>query len=241
MSDSLKARYGSVNSRVNSACAECGRPRDSVRILPVSKTFPISVLEEAVSCGMRAFGENYVQEACEKIDYFRANYPDTAIEWHLIGPLQSNKTRKVAERFDWVQSVDKLKTAQRLSEQRPEGMAPLNVLIEVHISDEDSKSGVAPSEVESLAAAVRALPNLRLRGLMAIPAPENDREAQMRVFSEMRGLYDGLIKKGYEFDTLSMGMSADLESAVLCGSTMVRIGSAIFGLRDYQKAQVSTK
>lgn len=232
----LSQKYQSVVEDIYKTAENCGRSPNEVTLLPVSKTFPIEVLEEGVlTCGMRAFGENYVQEACEKFDWFKEHHPEIQIEWHLIGPLQSNKTRPVAERFDWVQTIDRLKIAERLSAQRPEGMKPLNVLIEVHISNEESKSGVPVSEVRALADQVRQLPNLKLRGLMAIPAPSEDPKEQMKPFIAMRELFDAMNSEGYGFDTLSMGMSDDMEQAIKAGATMVRIGSAIFGHRDYSK------
>lgn len=232
----LSERYKSVVEDIRKTAELCGRSPDEVTLLPVSKTFPIEVLEEGVlKCGMKSFGENYVQEACDKFDWFKEHHPELQIEWHLIGPLQSNKTRPIAERFDWVQTIDRLKIAERLSVQRPEGMKPLNVLIEVHISDEESKSGVPVSEVRALADQVRQLPNLKLRGLMAIPAPSEDPVEQMKPFVAMKQLFDAMNAEGYGFDTLSMGMSGDMEQAIKAGATMVRIGSAIFGQRDYSK------
>jgi hypothetical protein len=196
-----------------------------VNLLAVSKGHGVDAVREAAAAGQKAFGENYVQEALEKIDAF------PAAEWHLIGPLQSNKTRTVAERFQWVQTVDREKIAKRLSEQRPAALPALNVLIQVNASGEKTKSGVDPREAEPLARAVAALPRLRLRGLMAIPEPGAPRER----YAEVRALYDAL-KAGYGFDTLSMGMSDDLELAVAEGATMVRIGTAIFGARRKEKS-----
>lgn len=231
----LDARYSAVRKKLLEAEKAVGKADEDVFLLPVSKTFGLEAMEEAVACGMRAFGENYVQEACEKIDYFREHRPELRLTWHLIGPLQSNKTRPVAERFDWVQTVDRLKIAERLSAQRPASMPPLNVLIEVHISGEESKSGAAPEEVRALAEAITELPNLKLRGLMAIPAPAESEEEQLKPLKAMRKLFDELKEAGFDIDTLSMGMSADMEAAVKAGSTMVRVGSAIFGARDYSK------
>jgi len=202
----------------------------SVTLLVVGKTFPADALREAFDAGERCFGENYVQEAIDKMDALadiRA-----ASEWHLIGPLQSNKTRVVAERFDWVHSVDRLKIAQRLSEQRPAFLPPLQVCLQVNISGEDSKSGLAPSEVSEVAHAVAALPRLRLRGLMAIPEPAGDVDAQRRPHAALREMQQGLQREGLAVDTLSMGMTADLEAAILEGATIVRVGTAIFGSRD---------
>lgn len=206
--------------------------RENVRLLAVSKTKPVEAISEAIAAGQTAFGENYVQEGVEKIAYF-ANQPN--LEWHFIGPLQSNKTRLVAENFDWIQTVDRLKIAERLNDQRPAGKAPLNVLIQINISDEDSKSGIQPEELDELAQAVSQLPNLRLRGLMAIPKPESSPEMQKIALRKMQTLFTRLQAEFDGIDTLSMGMSDDMASAIECGSTMVRIGTAIFGARDYSK------
>jgi len=218
-----------VHSRIAQACAAAGRPVDSVTLLCVSKTFGADAVREAAAAGERAFGENYVQEALDKI----AALADlrAQLQWHLIGPLQSNKTRPVAEAFDWVHSVDRLKIAQRLAEQRPPQLAPLQVCLQVNISGEASKSGLAPAEVPALARAVAALPRLRLRGLMAIPEPAADPLAQRAPHRALRELLAALNADGLELDTLSMGMSADLEAAVAEGATLVRIGTAIFGGR----------
>lgn len=193
-------------------------------LLVVSKTFPGSAVREAFAAGARAFGENYVQEGLAKAQ----ELADLAIEWHLIGPLQSNKTRPVAEAFDWVHSVDRLKVAQRLSEQRPPDMPPLNICLQVNISGEASKSGLLPAEVAALARQVAALPRLRLRGLMAVPEPGPGALGQHQA---MAALFEALKADGLALDTLSLGMSADLEDAIQAGSTMVRVGSAIFGAR----------
>jgi pyridoxal phosphate enzyme (YggS family) len=219
-----------VRQRIDAIARNAGRDPNSVALLAVSKTFPADDVRAVHAAGQRAFGENYVQEAVDKIETLadlRAS-----LEWHFIGPLQSNKTRPVAERFDWVHSVDRLKIAQRLSEQRPAGMAPLNVCLQVNVSGEDTKSGVAPEEVTQVAHAIAALPNLRLRGLMSIPEPEATLEAQRAPHRKLRELFDALRADGLALDTLSMGMSADLEAAVLEGATIVRIGTAIFGMRD---------
>jgi len=218
-----------VLTRIAQACAAARRPVQSVTLLAVSKTFDAHAVRDAYNAGLRRFGENYVQEALEKI----ATLADlrTELEWHLIGPLQSNKTRIVAETFDWVHSVDRLKIAQRLSEQRPAALPPLNVCLQVNISGEASKSGLAASEVAEVARAVAALPRLRLRGLMAIPEPAGDLTAQRAPHRALHELLESLRAQGLMLDTLSMGMSADLEAAVLEGSTIVRIGSAIFGAR----------
>lgn len=230
MSD-LAVRLESVHRRIADAARAAGRDPAAVTLLAVSKTFPADAVRAAHAAGQRAFGENYVQESIDKIDALadlRA-----ALEWHFIGPLQSNKTRPVAERFDWVHSIDRLKIAQRLAEQRHAHLPPLNVCVQVNISGEASKSGVAPADVAEVAHAVAALPSLRLRGLMAIPEPAGDADAQRAPHRALRALFDALRADGLPLDTLSMGMSADLEAAVLEGATIVRVGTAIFGARDY--------
>ena len=218
-----------VRARIASACAAANRPVQSVTLLAVSKTFASGAVREAHVAGQRAFGENYVQEALDKM----AELADlrAVTEWHLIGPLQSNKTRVVAEHFDWVHTIDRLKIAERLSAQRPSWLTPLNVCLQVNISGEATKSGVAPADVPALACAVAALPRLRLRGLMAIPEPEGDLAAQRRPHAALQGVLDRLRVQGMTLETLSMGMSADLEAAILEGATIVRVGSAIFGTR----------
>jgi len=232
MSSSHVARHlDEVRQRIVKAAADASRDVSSVTLLAVSKTFPAEDVRAAFDAGQRAFGENYVQEAVAKI----AELADlrSEIEWHFIGPLQSNKTKLVAENFDWVHSVDRLKIAERLSAQRPENMAALNLCLQVNVSGEDSKSGVAPEEALALAHAIAALPNLKLRGLMAIPEPEGTLDEQRAPHRRLREIMDTLRADGLDLDTLSMGMSADLEAAVLEGATMVRIGTAIFGARDY--------
>lgn len=218
-----------VRTRMQQACARAGRPADAVGLLAVSKTCPADAVRTALDTGQHAFGENYVQEALDKIAALADRRAE--LQWHLIGPLQSNKTRPVAEAFDWVHSVDRLKIAQRLSEQRPAALPPLNVCLQVNVSGEASKSGVAPAELPALARAVAALPRLRLRGLMAIPEPVDDPVAQRAPHARLRGLLQALQAQGLALDTLSMGMSADLEAAVQEGATMLRIGTAIFGAR----------
>jgi hypothetical protein len=223
-------KLAQVHSRIASACVAAGRPVQSVTLLAVSKTFGVDAIAEAHAAGQRCFGENYVQEAVEKVVALEGLVPRP--EWHLIGPIQTNKTRVVAATFDWVHSVDRLKVAERLSAQRPAGLAPLSVCVQVNVSGEASKSGVAPAEVDALARAVAALPRLRLRGLMAIPeVAGGDLAAQRRPFRALRTLFDQLRSDGLALDTLSAGMSDDLEAAVLEGATMVRVGSAIFGRR----------
>ncbi|MBL0150558.1 MAG: YggS family pyridoxal phosphate-dependent enzyme [Ideonella sp.] len=218
-----------VRSRIASACASAGRPVQAVTLLAVSKTQGAAAVREAVAAGQQAFGENYVQEALDKI----AALADlrAQLQWHLIGPLQSNKTRVVAAAFDWVHSVDRLKIAQRLSEQRPPHLGPLQLCLQVNVSGEASKSGVAPAEVPALAQAVATLPHVTLRGLMSIPEPVADPLAQRVPHRALRELLARLQAMGLALDTLSMGMSADLEAAVAEGSTMLRIGTAIFGAR----------
>ncbi len=220
-----------TRERIAAACAAAGRSTDGVTLLAVSKTFGAEAVREAHAAGQRAFGENYVQEALDKI----AALADlrAGLEWHLIGPLQSNKTRVVAESFDWVHSVDRLKVAERLSAQRPENLPPLQVCLQVNVSAESSKSGVPPAEVAALAAQVARLPRLRLRGLMSIPEPVADFEAQRAPHRALQALLQELRQQGLALDTLSMGMSADLEAAVAEGATIVRIGTAIFGGRTY--------
>ena len=217
-----------VKARIARAARAAGRDPETVTLLAVSKTHSCDRVRAASAAGLRAFGENYVQEALEKMDALGGELP--GLEWHLIGPLQSNKTRLAAVRFDWVQTIDRAKIAQRLSEQRPVHLPALNVLIQVNVSGEQTKSGVEPAQVHALAAAVAPLPRLRLRGLMAIPAP-GDHPGLGR----MKKLYDEL-RAAFGLDTLSMGMSEDMEAAIAEGSTMVRIGTAIFGERKPQRA-----
>ena len=216
-----------VRARIAAAARACGRDPSEIRLLAVSKTFGPEAVEEALACEQLAFGENYLQEAAAKMDALVGR----AIEWHCIGPIQSNKTRLAAERFDWVHSVDRLKIAERLSAQRPAGLPPLNICLQVNIDGGESKSGVAPDDVAALARAVAALPSLRLRGLMTIPEPAEGFDAQREVHLRAKALFDSLRAGGLPLDTLSMGMSGDLEAAVSAGSTMVRVGSAIFGGR----------
>ena len=224
-------KLAQVNARIASACAAAGRPVQSVTLLAVSKTFDATAIAEAHAAGQRRFGENYVQEALGKIAALSALEPRP--EWHLVGPLQANKTRVVAEHFDWVHSVDRLKIAERLSAQRPDGLAPLSVCLQVNVSGEATKSGLAPAEVAEVARAVATLPRLRLRGLMAIPEVAGDLAAQRRPHRALRELFEALRGDGLALDTLSAGMSGDLEAAILEGATMVRVGSAIFGARSF--------
>ena len=222
--DNLQA----VRERIARAAAAAGRDPRAVALLAVSKTHAASLVEQAWSSGQRAFGENYVQEALEKMDSLSAR----AIEWHLIGPLQSNKTQLAASRFDWVQTLESEKIARRLSGQRPAQLQPLNVLIQVNVSGESTKSGVSPDDLSRLASFVSALPRLRLRGLMAIPEPTKEASLQRLRFSEVGRIFRQLQNQGFELDTLSMGMSDDMEAAIAEGATLVRIGSAIFGARQ---------
>lgn len=222
--DNLKEIHEQID-RLSTAC--------SVQLLAVSKTFGVEAIAEAIQVGERRFGENYVQEGVEKIRHFREALPGVALEWHFIGPLQSNKTRLVAEHFDWVQSIDREKIARRLSEQRPSNLPPLNVLIEVNIDQQATKSGVKVEEVRALADLIMELPGLRLRGLMAIPEPADDDEGKRHPLRAMKALYDALKNEGYPLDVLSMGMSSDMSQAIEEGATMVRVGSAIFGERNY--------
>ncbi|QJD99286.1 YggS family pyridoxal phosphate-dependent enzyme [Massilia forsythiae] len=223
-----------VEATIEAACKAAARPRSTVELLAVSKTFPAEAVLEAVDAGQRAFGENYLQEGVDKIAAVAKARPDLALEWHFIGPIQSNKTRPIATHFDWVHTVERLKIAQRLSEQRPPERGPLNVCLQVNISGETSKSGAQPGEVLALARAVAALPNLHLRGLMAIPEPQADPQLQRQPFAQLRTLARDIVKAGIFIDTLSMGMSADMHAAMLEGATIVRVGSAIFGARHYE-------
>ena len=226
---SIASKLQQVRQRIDDACKRAQRPVQSVTLLAVSKTFGVEAVREAHAAGQQAFGENYVQEALAKIESL-ADLCDS-IHWHLIGPLQSNKTREVAAAFDWVHTIDRLKLAERLSAQRPAHRPPLQVCLQVNVSGEASKSGVAPGDVAALARAVAALPNLRLRGLMSIPAPVNGFDAQRAPHRQLRELLEALRSQGLALDTLSMGMSADLEAAIAEGATIVRVGSAIFGQR----------
>lgn len=225
----IAANIQQVRMRIARACAAAQRPVQSVTLLTVSKTFGADAVREAAAAGERRFGENYVQEAIEKIEALADLR--SRIEWHLIGPLQSNKTRVAAKYFDWVHSVDRLKIAERLSEQRPADLPPLNVCLQVNVSGEASKSGVAPDELPELAHAVATLRGVRLRGLMSIPEPSDDPAQQVAPHRQLRQLFERLQQEGLPLDTLSMGMSADLEAAIAEGSTMVRVGTAIFGRR----------
>jgi pyridoxal phosphate enzyme (YggS family) len=225
----ISSNLQQVTARINQVCSRLGRSPDSVTLLAVSKTFPAETVREAFEAGLRQFGENYVQEAVDKIAELAGLR--SQITWHLIGPLQSNKTRVVAEHFDWVHTVDRLKIAQRLSEQRPAHLPPLQVCVQVNTSGEASKSGVAPEEALALARAVAALPQLQLRGVMALPAPSDDPLVQGQALRAVRVVFDHLKSEGLPLDTLSMGMSADLEAALEQGANLVRVGTALFGHR----------
>ncbi|ROL90456.1 MULTISPECIES: YggS family pyridoxal phosphate-dependent enzyme [Pseudomonas] len=219
-----------VSARIRAAAQASQRDESSIHLLAVSKTKPAAALREAYAAGLRDFGENYLQEALGK----QAELGDLPLSWHFIGPIQSNKTRAIAENFAWVHSVDRLKIAQRLSEQRPADLPPLNICIQVNVSGEASKSGCTPADLPALASAISALPRLKLRGLMAIPEPTEDRAAQDAAFAAVRSLNDNLCDSlDLPTDTLSMGMSHDLEAAIAQGATWVRIGTALFGARDY--------
>jgi pyridoxal phosphate enzyme (YggS family) len=227
--DNLQA----VRQRIADAARACGRDPDEVSLLAVSKTFGAAAIESALQCNQHAFGENYVKEALEKITALA----NADLQWHFIGPIQSNKTRAIAEHFDWVHSVDRAKIAQRLAAARPSHKAPLQVCIEVNIAGEGSKSGIEPGDALALAKNIAALPQLKLRGLMAIPPASPDSAEQRRHFAALRELKEQLLREDIELDTLSMGMSADLEAAIAEGATIVRVGTAIFGAR--QKAQAA--
>ena len=225
----ISTQLGAVRARIRAACQAAGRPAEAVTLLAVSKTFGADAVQAAFDAGQTAFGENYIQEAVAKITVLR----QLPLVWHCIGPVQSNKTRLVAEHFDWVHTVDRLKIAQRLSEQRPAGLPPLQVCLQVNVDGGPTKSGVAPADALALAQAVAGLPRLRLRGLMCIPEPAPDFAAACQVFKRASVLLHDLKAQGLKLDTLSMGMSADLEAAIASGSTLVRVGSAIFGARHY--------
>ncbi|MDA8256030.1 MAG: YggS family pyridoxal phosphate-dependent enzyme [Betaproteobacteria bacterium] len=229
---SIAANLQAVRARIAAACVAAGRAPGSVELLAVSKTWPAESVRAAVAAGQRAFGENYVQEAVGKV----TELGGLGLEWHFIGPLQSNKTRPVAENFAWVHTVDRLKIAERLAAQRPLNLPPLQICVQVNVSGEASKSGCVPEQAIELAAAVARLPGLRLRGLMAIPEPTADTARQRRQFAALRQTLERInAERDCRLDTLSMGMTDDLEAAIMEGATMVRIGTAIFGRREYTK------
>ena len=226
-----------IQTRIAHACVVPQRPVDSVALLAVSKTFGADAVREAALAGQRAFGENYIQEGVEKIAQVRAMADVPPLVWHCIGPIQSNKTRLVAEHFDWVHTVDRLKIAQRLSDQRPAHLPPLQVCLQVNVDGGETKSGCAPEEVVALAQAVAALPHLQLRGVMSIPDPQPSAEAMLAVHQRVAAVFTQIQQSGQVdvscFDTLSLGMTEDLELAIQAGSTMVRVGSGVFGKRTY--------
>ncbi|MEI6759361.1 MAG: YggS family pyridoxal phosphate-dependent enzyme [Betaproteobacteria bacterium] len=229
----IQTQLQRVHGRIVAACQAAGRDPAAVSLLAVSKTFGPEAVQAAWAVGQTAFGENYIQEAVQKITTLRQHplSDQPPLQWHCIGPIQSNKTRLVAEHFDWVHTVDRLKIAERLSEQRPADLAPLQVCIQVNVDGGETKSGVLPQDALALAQQVAALPGLRLRGLMSIPEPAPDFVAAVQVFTRVSTVFDALNAEGLALDTLSMGMSADLEAAIHAGSTLVRVGSAIFGAR----------
>lgn len=230
--DTIDANLQAVKARIEAAAKQCGRNANDIELLAVSKTFGADAVRSAHAAGQRAFGENYVQEAVEKI----ATLSGLPLTWHFIGPIQSNKTRQIAENFDWVHSIDRLKIAERLAAARPATRAPLQVCIQVNIGDETSKSGIAPTEALGLAHAIAKLPQLNLRGLMTIPPASSDISVQRSYFAQLRRLRDNIALQDCPLDTLSMGMSGDIEAAIAEGSTMVRVGTAIFGSRHRQNA-----
>jgi PLP dependent protein len=230
---SISINLQAVRQQIVQAALRADRSFTEIMLLAVSKNFDATAVMEAVNAGQTAFGENYVQEAVDKIAAVHKLAPAAALDWHFIGPIQSNKTRLIAQHFSWVHSVDRLKIAERLSEQRPAHLPPLNICLQINISEKETKSGMHLNEVATLARQVVALPNLRLRGLMAIPEPAATEELQRAAFHPIRLMQAQLNQQGFDLDTLSMGMSGDLEAAILEGSTIVRIGTAIFGARNY--------
>lgn len=236
MMSTIQQNLQDVRNRIAAAAQGYARAPEEVTLLAVSKTKPVAAIAEAIAAGQRTFGENYVQEGVDKVQHFAALPEGATLDWHFIGPLQSNKSRLVAEHFAWCHTVDRLRIAQRLSDQRPADMPPLNVLIQINISDEQSKSGIVLAELPALAEAVVALPNVRLRGLMAIPAPQEDYQSQLAVFRQMHDAFLALQQHYPQVDTLSMGMTDDMTAAIAAGSTLVRIGTAIFGARDYSQS-----
>ncbi|MCU8562045.1 YggS family pyridoxal phosphate-dependent enzyme [Vibrio vulnificus] len=231
--NSIQQNIEHITTQIHDSTQKCGRARDSVQLLAVSKTKPVEAILEAYHAGQRAFGENYVQEGVEKVRFFAEQHPEKSIEWHFIGPIQSNKSRLVAEHFAWVHTIDRDKIAQRLNDQRPAELPPLQVLIQVNTSGEASKSGVSGEEIFALAELISRLPNLTLRGLMSIPENVDDHAAQLAAFQPLAALQQRLAQRYPSVDSLSMGMSGDMDAAIESGSTMVRIGTAIFGHRDY--------
>ncbi len=231
MTTSIASRLAATQQRLAEAARTAGRDPAAILLLAVSKTQPADVIQTAYDAGLRAFGENYIQEAVDKQPLLPAD-----IEWHCIGPVQSNKSKLVAEHFDWCHTVDTLKLAERLNAQRPTALPPLNVCIQLHVGGEDNKSGIGADEVAAIAAAIAEMPRLRLRGLMTIPPASDDPAEQRRWFAEARAVYEKLRAQHASVDTLSMGMSGDLEAAIAEGSTMIRVGSALFGPRPVKTA-----
>ncbi len=227
-SKTARERLDRTRERIDAACRDADRPAGTVRLLAVSKRKPVEAIRELHEIGQRAFGENYVDEGVEKIE----TLSDLDLEWHYIGPIQSNKTKLIAAHFDWVESIDRAKIVRRLDDQRPEGLAPLNVLIQVNLDDESQKAGCAPEEITELADRIAACENLKLRGLMAIPAPRENQAEQRAVFAKLRGLFEALKETHPQVDTISAGMTGDLEAAILEGSTEIRVGTALFGPRE---------
>ncbi|MBL4828344.1 MAG: YggS family pyridoxal phosphate-dependent enzyme [Aliivibrio sp.] len=232
---SIKQNLTNVINQVHEFEKKCGRAINDVQVLAVSKTKPIEALESALDAGQRAFGENYVQEGVEKVHFFNQQHSNREITWHFIGPIQSNKTKLIAENFDWVHTIERTKIAQRLNNQRPENSPPMQVLIQVNISGEERKSGATEDQIFALAQTISEMPNLQLRGLMAIPENVSDYQQQLVSFVALSKLQNRLQQQFKNIDTLSMGMSGDMEAAIEAGSTMIRIGTAIFGARDYSK------
>ena len=233
----IASKLQSVHAQISDACQKCGRQPTDVALLAVSKTFPAQAVREAALAGQRAFGENYIQEAVDKITALRAMADVPALQWHCIGPIQSNKTQLVAQYFDWAHTVDREKIAQRLHAQRPEGLAPLQVCIQVNIDGGATKSGCSPQEALALAGVIAGLPQLQLRGVMSIPDLQADEAAMLSVHRKVAQVFENIRATGgpalEKFDTISLGMTADLASAIAAGSTMVRVGSGIFGARNY--------
>jgi PLP dependent protein len=234
----IETNLQAVRRQILHAAQQAHRAANEIQLLAVSKTMPAEIVVEAAKAGQYAFGENYLQEALEKMAQVRQICPELMLEWHFIGPIQRNKTRLIAEHFSWAHSVDRLVIAERLSEQRPADLAPLNICLQINISAEKTKSGVLPDQAAQLAKQIAALPRLRLRGLMAIPEMTATLEQQRRPYHQMRELQAQLNQQGLALDTLSMGMSTDLEAAILEGSTLVRVGTAIFGKRNYDETRV---
>ena len=231
MNESIKSRLVRVRTNIAESCAEYARVNGSVTLLAVSKTRTTEEIMTALSAGQHYFGESYLQEAIDKIDQLK----DTDIEWHFIGRVQSNKTRPIAEKFDWVHSVDKLKHAQRLNDQRPDSMPPLNICLQINIDNQETKGGIKPEQAAEMIQKISAFPRLRLRGLMTLPSPAHNIEEQRLPFRRLHELRDQLATEDLPLDTLSIGMSDDMEAAIAEGSTIVRVGTAIFGPRNYQK------